>query len=1082
MKTTFTFGKWGYMLAFLCSFFVYSSTKAQKSPQAKCAGFTAMISNGSVINLCSGTSVMLSSQPNVAGYTYQWQVQTTSGGPFVNISGAVNPAYSASALGAYRVFISTGSCTDTSGITSLLRIAPQGGKITATTTKTICPGDPGGKINGTQVPGADLGIITYSWEKNENNTGWTTIPSAANNSYIAGAILKTTLFRRVSNDNCGNKAYSNTVTLATTPDLLPGAVTPLTQTITAGSTPAAITSATAASGGSGNFTYQWQSSLYERGPFSDIAGATAATYSPGALVQTTYFKRLVKDSRCLNVSEAPLAVVMVSNGILNAGTFTIYSSCVFPGATPSPLQTAYMPTGGVAPYTVQWQSSSDNTNWSDIAGANGTIYQPGVLTQNTWFRKKVTDAAGTVAYSNAESIAVVQSVLTPGTIKATSNVACLGSNPAEIKSVTSPSDYAERLSFQWQYMNSTTGGWKDIAGQIRESLIPDPIAEKTSFRRLAKDMCGTNTRSVASNEVEIDIRPALLAGDIAPTSQMVRIGITPKQLTSVTAPSGGTGSYSLSWENADLAVGPWTTVPSATGLNYQPPTVTQSEYYRRVVMDKNCLATKYTYTVEIYLNANPPVKPGTLAGSQCVFPNNKPGSISTGTPVTDGTPPYTFSWETRPGTSGTWTVISGATAETYQPPVITETRQYRRKVTDTWGEFAYTDAFTIEYHSAALNAGTIAIKTSSVVCSGSTPGLIESVAPYSGYGETPTYQWQMKFENGTWTNIPGANGESYQPGSLTQKTYFRRAAMDMCGGVSRTSYSNEVVFLLSLKLDLKSGLVDGPFITCSGTAPGIIKSVLDACGGGSPLHYQWEVMQGGAWTAIAGATSASYSPGAISANTTYRRKVSDDCGNMGYSNAVEIFVYPAIEPGIIGTDQTVCTNQKPAKISLLTNCHYTDGTVSYQWQSSTSANGPWSNISGETMNELQPATAAANMFYRLMVKSTTCSFVAYTNVASVTVNPGCRVSSPSLPREALSGDMKVYPNPLTGNSIQVKVETKGSVNVILMNAEGRAIPVSVSQTGSGLMKVSFIKNPSKGMYLLSVSDEKNNWTKKVLVQ
>src|SRR3954469_16635557 len=104
---------------------------------------------------------------------------------------------------------------------------------------------------------------------------------------------------------------------------------------------------------------------------------------------------------------------------------------------------------------------------------------------------------------------MVQTPLTGGTIKAKSNVACLGSSPAEITSTSSPTGYGEDLYYQWQYMNSTTNGWKDIVGQVRESYIPEPITEKTTFRRLAVDRCGINKRSVPSNEVVIDIKPAL---------------------------------------------------------------------------------------------------------------------------------------------------------------------------------------------------------------------------------------------------------------------------------------------------------------------------------------------------------------------------------------------------------------------------------------------------------------------------------------------------------------------------------------------------------------------------------------------
>jgi hypothetical protein len=1081
MKTMFTSKKWVYMLAFLCSSLLSYTVSAQRSA-AKCAGFTARITNGSVLNLCSGSSITLSAEPANREYSFQWQVQTTAGGPFTSISGATGSTYSVNSLAAYRVYISTGSCVDTSGITSVIRITPEGGKITAATTGAICQGEPGGLVTGSQVAGADVGIITYTWERSESSGVWAAIEDATAKDYAVSNLFKTTAFRRVSHDNCGNTAYSNVLILATTPDVVAGTISPMTQTISIGATPAALTSVTAASGGSGDFTYQWQSSIFERGTFVDIPGATSATYSPGPLSQTTYFRRTAKDVRCFNIGNTGVATVFVINSPLNAGSFTIGSSCFFPGFPPAALMTAYEPTGGLAPYKVEWQSSTDNVNFTSIPGASESRYQPGILTQSTYFRKKVTDAAGTVAYSGSELITMVDSPLTGGTIKATSNVACLGSSPAEITSTGSPTGYGGGLGYQWQYMNSTTGGWKNIEGQVRASFIPDPITEKTTFRRLAIENCGTNQRSVSSNEVVIDIRPALIAGDIEPTSQMIRRGGTPVPLRSVAGPSGGTGSYNVSWENANLAVGPWDTIPSEHSLSYQPPSLTQSAYYRRVVTDNNCLATKYTYVVEVYLNNAPPIDPCHLGGSQCVFPGNRPGLIDGGSmAVTGGVPPYTYTWETKGITAGTWAVISGATSATYQPQMITQSTQYRRKVTDAVGDVAYSDPFTIEYHTAALNAGTIGISSSNIVCAGSTPGAIENVTGVSGYGENPRYQWQMMNEGGSWTNISGANEQSYQPGNLTRRTHFRRAVTDMCGGVTRTAYSNEVIYDLPANVKLLAGLVDAPFITCSGTAPGTIKSVLEACGGNSNLHYQWEVMQGGTWQTIAGATSASYTPGAINDNTTYRRKVYDDCGNVGYSNQVEIFVYPAIEPGIIGTPtQTVCIGQAPEKIKLMTNCHYTNGTVTYQWQSATSMTGTFSDISGATAASYQPAGGSANMYYRLKVKSTTCAAIAYTNVVSVLVNTGCR--APSLRVTYAPEEIKVYPNPLTGNSIKVEGEIKGKPSVRLLNSEGRVIPVTISQAGTHLMNVSLPGVHSKGMYLLTVTDEKGSWTKKIIVQ
>src|SRR3982751_4509322 len=115
MKTAFTSNKWSFLLAFLASMVLYLPLNAQKHQAAKCPGFTAKITNGSVLNLCPNTSITLQADPVVSGYTYQWQQQTTAGGPFANISGAMGTTYSTNSLNAYRVVVNTGSCIDTSG-------------------------------------------------------------------------------------------------------------------------------------------------------------------------------------------------------------------------------------------------------------------------------------------------------------------------------------------------------------------------------------------------------------------------------------------------------------------------------------------------------------------------------------------------------------------------------------------------------------------------------------------------------------------------------------------------------------------------------------------------------------------------------------------------------------------------------------------------------------------------------------------------------------------------------------------------------------------------------------------------------
>ena len=63
------------------------------------------------------------------------------------------------------------------------------------------------------------------------------------------------------------------------------------------------------SGGSGVYTYQWQSSTNGTTGWTNIAGATSATYTPPTLIQsrTTYYHVIVTD-RCGIVTSNSMAV------------------------------------------------------------------------------------------------------------------------------------------------------------------------------------------------------------------------------------------------------------------------------------------------------------------------------------------------------------------------------------------------------------------------------------------------------------------------------------------------------------------------------------------------------------------------------------------------------------------------------------------------------------------------------------------------------------------------------------------------------------------------------------------------------
>lgn len=95
------------------------------------------------------------------------------------------------------------------------------------------------------------------------------------------------------------------------------------QTICSGQTPATLTSVTAAT----NYTsYKWQSSTTSSSSgYTDIASATSATYSPGALTQTTHFQRIAIDGTT-EVASNVITVTVVSSTTWTGSTNTTFGT------------------------------------------------------------------------------------------------------------------------------------------------------------------------------------------------------------------------------------------------------------------------------------------------------------------------------------------------------------------------------------------------------------------------------------------------------------------------------------------------------------------------------------------------------------------------------------------------------------------------------------------------------------------------------------------------------------------------------------------------------------------------------------
>ena len=277
----------------------------QPAPQTVCTGSTATFS----VTTSTGT-----------GLTYQWRkagVDLTDGG---NISGATTATLSianvsAADIASYRVFISDGSagCPNVISANAALGVSPTSVGGTVNSDATICY-NTGGSLNLTGKTGT-----VVRWESStDGGANWTTVvPSNTSTALNYANLTQTTEYRAVVQSGVCPEANSVFATITVNPNLVAGTVG-ANQTICYNTAPAAFTSSTLPTGGTGSYTYQWQSAPALAGPYTNIAGATLTTYAPGALTATTYYRRNETSGTCGTVSSNVITVTVNPN--LVAGT------------------------------------------------------------------------------------------------------------------------------------------------------------------------------------------------------------------------------------------------------------------------------------------------------------------------------------------------------------------------------------------------------------------------------------------------------------------------------------------------------------------------------------------------------------------------------------------------------------------------------------------------------------------------------------------------------------------------------------------------------------------------------------------
>ncbi len=163
------------------------------------------------------------------------------------------------------------------------------------------------------------------------------------------------------------------------------------QTICYNTAPAAFTNEAAASGQVGTLEYRWQKSVISGSSgFSDIASSNSATYAPGSLSVTTWYRRLARVDCAIDWSggvTSDVLQVTVLDDLL--APVMGNSQNIFYNTIPETLNVTTPATGGSGTFAYQWQKN-DGSGWTNV-GTGGLTYAPPALTISTDYRVIATD-------------------------------------------------------------------------------------------------------------------------------------------------------------------------------------------------------------------------------------------------------------------------------------------------------------------------------------------------------------------------------------------------------------------------------------------------------------------------------------------------------------------------------------------------------------------------------------------------------------------------------------------------------------------------------------------------------------------
>ncbi|MES2374790.1 MAG: hypothetical protein V4557_19590, partial [Bacteroidota bacterium] len=943
---------------------------------------TPSIGVTSSATVCSGASMVLNA---TGGTTYSWYPSTglsATTGASVTATPAVTTTY-------YVVGTDGNGCSATASSTLTLSTAPINTGTSVGNNYTFCANGTSSfslQVNTTRTPTSLTWAYSTTGVSSPNSytsftsaaspTGATLTPSNTSTQanltvggYSNGGYGGPRFLRLIIVE--GGCTYNYDIVLYDTKGSGAGLPAPTaTQT-----TVCSGTNTTLMVGGlNSGLTVQWQSSNLVGGTYSNIAGATSNTYTTGALTTGTnnFFKAVFSGTGSCGYTSGAVTIAIAS--ALTANTVSPSTTCT-DGSSAVTL-TGSAITGGI----YQWQSSTDNSNFSDILGATSQNYTlpTNIVSVTTWYRRIASSSS--CATNNSTSVAVYPPIANNQITNGTTSFCTTA--PATALTNTTPVGGNGTNSYQWK---SSTDG--------------------TVFNNVSDGTGGTTQNyTTASHGVSYWYQRVVTSGGCSSTSGSFKITVNANPTIGVTANSTqcagaaktltASGAVTYSWN-------PSTDLSSTSGTSViATPTTTRT--YTVTGTDGNGCTNTATSTITVSATPATP----TLSGSSVTICSGSSTNLTSLVNVVGGTttewytapevnPSYLISSPTNVSTAGTYYVFAKSGGGCYStasasatvtvndvsaPSVAATSISYCAPATAdlTALQPVAASGITLEWHTVssgpsggnlvgsptavgsgtyylyahsiaggcygpASSAVTVTINavtngsvssTSATVCA---PGTVDLTALNNTAGSGNTYSWFS-------ANNPIAANLVSIPGAVSTSGTYYLFVVNAAG--CRGNASSGVVATINAK---PTAAISSPAAFC-----GSVSRTITATSNASSPSYQWQISTDGGtnWSNVSntgvysGATTATLTinPAIGLGGNYYRYTVTSGASCSSTSDAA--ILVEEVVPTINTQPANITVN--PGNTAYFTASISGSPTADFQWQISTNNGSSFTDISDYT--------------------------------------------------------------------------------------------------------------------------------------